>query len=316
MRTIPLTNVSLWMPFCSAPPQGTESFHVLRPCVIDNPFHGNSSRRSLSSLPFRRPSALLGFSPFSSIKRSNSEHDLANWGRKSNSDNLAVERSKQHRSFSLPNSINSAIDWALLATISKLDSTSSTSLEDYPVAKRSKKEVRRLVGLEMPLLPTSTSLFSPPSSATSSNFPKLTSRRSWSRQKASSKLPFLILLFPLLIGALHVYFSFVGVQFMKTGNDLVFGSPMAHKLKYTEDVKLDMHEVWARYERTSTKNHRAASQTDAIKLQKKAVTRSRNVRYLKFKHDEDQVVDSTDENDVVAFLQSIQDEVTNGEHGQ
>ena len=218
-----------------------------------------------------------------------------------NVDGLNVPRvPKPKRSFSLPSSINTALDWALSTSTSA--PTSPTKHYAKSVAELEKLKSQSQTsegGFNLPqILPSgSSALFSPPPSSNGMfSFAILPSREKkpatpYSSRRRPSKSPLLILLFPVLVVALHIYFSFVDVRFMHLGHDLVFGSPLAHRHTYAEGLHLDMHDAWDQFEEKISFKKRAAVSEAVLEGDPEHVERDQADR----------------EDDVVAFLREMQE---------
>jgi hypothetical protein len=241
---------------------------------------------------------------------------------------------KPRRSFSLPSSINTALDWALSSngngTGSAPSSPTSKKGFAFSTAEKEKRlELERTTerGYSLPLI-TSTGLFSPPASVTGfpsglsalTHLPTRSKTPYVPRRRTTNRSPLIILLFPLFIITLHIYFSFVDERFMKTGRDFVFGSPLAHRHKYTSEVNLDMHDVWLKFEeKMSSSIHGREDGSDPEGKgnksgeEKKALKRDPKRRFFKQRDEWEEEKAGMDQgNDVVAFLKGIQDAALQG----
>jgi hypothetical protein len=256
VRTHEADSTSLCAVSLVAPPQAPTAYPILKSYSIDNPFlpKETSGRPAFPSRP-----SLLNFATFSPSKRlrrktSRRMSDEEEAGETVNE--LSLPRvQKPKRSFSLPSSINTALDWALSTSTSAPSSPTKQYAKSVAELEKIKSQAPDS-GFSLPqILPTSTSsLFSPPPSSNGVfSFTNLPSREkkavpTYTARRRANKSPLVILLFPLLVVALHIYFSFVDVRFMHLGHDLVFGSPMAHRHTYAEGLHLDMHDAWDQFE--------------------------------------------------------------------
>ncbi|KAH8083634.1 hypothetical protein HD553DRAFT_49537 [Filobasidium floriforme] len=286
------------------PPQAPTAYPILKSYSIDNPFlpKETSGRPAFPSRP-----SLLNFATFSPSKRlrrktSRRMSDEEEAGETVNE--LSLPRvQKPKRSFSLPSSINTALDWALSTSTSAPSSPTKQYAKSVAELEKIKSQAPDS-GFSLPqILPTSTSsLFSPPPSSNGVfSFNNLPSREkkavpAYTARRRANKSPLVILLFPLLVVALHIYFSFVDVRFMHLGHDLVFGSPMAHRHTYAEGLHLDMHDAWDQFEEKISFAKRESAVVPA---------------HENDASDEPELDDpesSTDnDSDVIAFLRSMQE---------
>jgi hypothetical protein len=207
------------------------------------------------------------------------------------------------RSFSMPTAINTALDWARSGTISTPNSPTKNYAASPAEVEKLQDRPSEAFSFAQLLSGNSSSLFSPPPSASGAfsfaNLPARDRKASppkFTARRRANKSPLLILFFPILVVALHIYFSFVDARFMHLGHDLIFGSPLTHHHGYGEGVHLDMHDAWEQFEEKISLSKR--------KFPKRGpATASAE---LGFEGDLEHITIAEEQNDPVAFLRDMQ----------
>jgi hypothetical protein len=294
-----------------APPHGPQSLPILRSYAIDNPFLTSDNTHRP---PFVERPSLLSFASFSpskrirkqahrSRRRSDEEEQGGHEANGSIGQTFVARSQTPKRSFSMPTSINTALDWARSGSSSTPNSPTRSYATSPAEVEKLQDRPSEGFSLAQLLSGNSSSLFSPPPSASGAfSFTNLPARDrkvfqpKFTARRRASKSPLLILLFPILVVALHVYFSFVDARFMHLGHDLVFGSPLAHHHSYGEGVHLDMHDAWEQFEEKISLSKRRFAKREVA-------TASSEVG---LEGDQQHVIMEDEQNDPVAFLRDMQ----------